>query len=564
MADTSFRLRRLAAAFALAGAAGALFASHQVLAQQSQLPLRGDLREDPARDLLLGRPLAERSVLDDESARAQEAYRPFSDGALSEGEPLAGQRRRTDRPVAEATPDPFAGTPPIEISERQRRAGPAGRENEPDGTALRVDAEGALDDTVTATVPLAAVDALDLERNLRVGSDASRINSIETARRLPDDNPYASIGLRVGTFELFPSIEQGIGATSNANGGADGESAVFSETIARFDLRSDWSRHEARLNGFGIVRRDLSGAEIRDTEAGLDGELRLDFAGGYEGRAALSYLHRPESASSPVSLASAASRPDRQTLAGELGIGREVARLRLGLAANVTRDMFSDARLSDGTTFSQEDRNSTLASLRLRSGYEVSPALIPFVEVEIGRRVYDNEIDAAGFARSADRLALRGGIGIDIAEKWRGEVYAGWLSENPDDDALDAVSGLEIGGNLAWSPLRGTTVDLNALTSVEGTTVPGASGSLLYAGNLSLTRELRANLTGTAGIGLDYRDYANSSAYDMTWSGQVALTWWLNRYLGLTGRARYETVTSSDAGRESDTASVFVGVRAQR
>jgi hypothetical protein len=194
MADKSFRLRRLAAAFALAGAVGALFAGHQVLAQQSQLPLRGDLREDPARDLLLRRSLAERSVLDDESARAQEAYRPFSDGALSEGEPLAGQRRRTDRPVAEAAPDPFAGTPPIEISERQRRAGPAGRENEPDGAGLRVDAEGALDDTVTATVPLAAVDALDLERNLRVGSDASRINSIETARRLPDDNPYAPIG----------------------------------------------------------------------------------------------------------------------------------------------------------------------------------------------------------------------------------------------------------------------------------------------------------------------------------------------------------------------------------
>jgi hypothetical protein len=564
MADTSFRLRRLAVAFALAGGAGAMLAGHQVLAQQTELPLRGELRENPARNLATRPPLAERSVLAEEDARAQEAYRPFSDGALSEGEPLAGERRRTDAPEAESTPDPFAGTPPIEISERQRRAGPAGRENEPDGNALRAGAEGPLDDTVTGTVPLAAVDALDLERNLRVGSDASRINSIETARRLPDDNPYAPIGLRVGTFELFPSIEQGIGATSNADGGTDGESAVFSETIARFDLRSDWSRHEARLNGFGILRRDLSGADIRDTEAGLDGELRLDFAGGYEGRAAFSYLHRPESASSPVSLTSAASRPDRETLAGELGIGREVARLRLGLTANVTRDMFSDARLSDGTTLSQEDRNSTLASLRLRTGYEVSPALIPFAEVEIGRRVYDNEIDAAGFARSADRLALRGGIGIDISEKWRGEAYAGWLSEDPDDAALDAVSGLEIGGNLAWSPMRGTIVDLNALTTVEGTTAPGASGSLLYAGNLSLTREMRANLTGTAGIGLDYRDYANSSAYDMTWSGQVALTWWLNRYLGLTGRARYETVTSSDAGRESDTASVFVGVRAQR
>lgn len=564
MADTSFRLRRLAAALGVACAAGGLFAGHQVLAQQAQLPLRGELREDPARDLLTRRPLAERSVLDEEATRAQEAYRPFSDGALSQGEPLAGRRPRSDAPEIGENTDPFAGQPAIDLARPQLREGREGRENEPDSAAERASAEGQIDDTVTATVPLAAVDSLDLERNLRVGADAARINSIETTRRLPADNPYAPIGLRVGTFELFPSIEQGIGATTNANGSADGESAVYSETTARFELRSDWSRHEARLNGFGILRRELSGAEIDDTEAGLDGELLLDFAGGYEGRAAFSYLHRPESASSPVELTTGASRPDRDTLAGEVGIGREVARLRLGLTANVTRDMFSDAELADGTVLSQEDRNSTLASLRLRTGYEVSPALIPFAEVEVGRRVYDNRVDAAGFERSADRLALRGGIGIDIAEKWRGEAYAGWLSEDPDDDALDAVSGLEIGGNLAWSPLRGTVVDVNALTTVEGTTSPGASGSLLYAGNLSVTRELRANLTGTAGIGLDYRDYANSSAYDMTWNGQVALTWWLNRYLGLTGRARYETVTSSDAGRKSDTTSVFVGLRAQR
>jgi hypothetical protein len=561
MADTSFRLRRLAAALGVACAAAALFAGHQVLAQQPQLPLRGDLRDDPARNLLTRPSLAERSVLEEEATRAQEAYRPFSDGALSQGEPLAGERRRTDAPEADAVVDPFAGQPAIDLARPQLREG---RENEPDRGATRALAEGQVDDTVTATVPLAAVDSLDLERNLRIGSDASRVNSIETTRRLPDDNPYAPIGLRVGTFELFPSIEQGLGATTNANGSADAQSAIFSETTARFELRSDWSRHEARLNGFGVLRRELSGAEIRDTEAGLDGELLLDLAGGYEGRAAFNYLHRPESASSPVELTTGASRPDRDTLAGELGIGREVARLRLGLTGNVTRDMFSDARLPDGTVLSQEDRNSTLASLRLRTGYEISPALIPFAEVEIGRRIYDNEIDSAGFARSADRLALRAGIGIDIAEKWRGEAYAGWVSEDPDDAALDAVSGLEIGGNLAWSPLRGTIVDLNALTTVEGTTSPGQSGSLLYAGNLSITRELRANLTGTAGIGLDYRDYANSSAYDMTWTGQLALTWWLNRYLGLTGRARYETVTSSDAGRESDTTSVFVGLRAQR
>ena len=79
-----------------------------------------------------------------------------------------------------------------------------------------------------------------------------------------------------------------------------------------------------------------------------------------------------------------------------------------------------------------------------------------------------------------------------------------------------------------------------------------------------MTQDILSNLSGSAGLGLDYRDYVQSSAYDLTWSGQVALTYWFNRYLGLTGRGRYESLTSSDAGRESDTASVFIGLRAQR
>ncbi|MCO6393348.1 outer membrane beta-barrel protein [Aliihoeflea aestuarii] len=604
MANQTFRLGKLArrGAYALAIASVAL-GSHGVLAQEQALPLRGSLQDEPitvvqpldeeavalpadaepeldetttgtvrdrtndARDertlrgTPLRTPLTERDSRAEEPVEAPADYRPFSEGAISTGEPLADSRPDPTPVDLFSDDDPFAGSDPLGPQSREGRVQPLGRLVP---ATQRAETDVLLDGTTTATVPLAAIDAEDLQRNLRVGTDAERINSIETTRRGSPDDPFAPVGLRLGTFELFPSIEQGIGWTSNADGGVEGDEAFYSETTGRFDLRSDWSRHEARLNGFGILRRDIAGAEIRDVEAGLDGELRFDFSDGYEGRAAFGYLHRPESATAPDTVEGAVSRPDRDTLSGELGIAREIARLRLGLTAAATRDTFSDAELPDGTIISQKDRNSTLAVLRLRTGYEVSPALIPFAEIEAGRRIYDNEIDAAGFRRSADRMALRGGIAIDIAEKWRGEAFAGWLWETPDDEAFERVSGLELGGTLAWSPVRGTIVDLNALTSVEGATAPGAGGSLLYAANLSVTRELRANLTGTAGIGLDYRDYANSSAHDLTWSGQLALTWWFNRYLGLTGRARYENFTSSVDGRDSDTASVFVGLRAQR
>ena len=46
----------------------------------------------------------------------------------------------------------------------------------------------------------------------------------------------------------------------------------------------------------------------------------------------------------------------------------------------VVRDVYGDAELESGTILSQRDRNATLATVALRAGYEISPALRPFVE----------------------------------------------------------------------------------------------------------------------------------------------------------------------------------------
>lgn len=565
-ARTTHRLalpRRFAAlALLCAGtAAGAGVAA----AQLRDGALRGDLRGPLRSAIEETEPLSQRSLLDVPLL----ADEPGLD-APEMDEPLRQRRsatREADEERDETRADPWAGEPLTDIND------PAGRQNRrierenlrAGGTAggLRGTAD-ALDPATTGTVPLAASTSEDLARNARVEALNGRATAIGIAARRDESDPFAPVGLRLGSLELFPSIEQGLGWTSNASGGAGGSSAIYSETTLRLSARTIWDLHQASLDAFGILRRELEGAEIDDTEAGVNANLRLDLAGDYAATAAASFLHRPESASSPVSFEGSASRPDRRTLAGELGIAKDEGRLRLGLTGNVTRDTFTDAVLDTGETLSQADRDSTLVSATLRAGYELSSAIVPFAEAELGRRLYDNEVDSAGYRRSADRLAMRAGLDLDLGEKFGGEVALGWISETPDDARLEPVSGLELSGSLRWSPMRGTLVDLDALTSVEGTTDPGASGSLLYAANLGVTRELRSNLTGSAGFGAEYRDYSASDAYDVTWSGEVGLIWWLNRYLGLTGRARHEIVQSSDAGRESETTSLFIGLRAQR
>lgn len=401
------------------------------------------------------------------------------------------------------------------------------------------------------------------EGNIRAGLDNERTGAIEGQPRAREDDAYAPLGIRAGTFVLRPRLEQGIGSTSNASGTEGGGASTYSETNLRLDAESDWSRHRATFSADGSYRKSFSGERIDEVEGGVSGRLDFDLAHELAAFAAAGYRVRPESASTPGAVAAAVNRPLRHTLDASAGISKDAGPLRLGVTGALVRETFAKAELSDGTTVSQRERDSTLATATLRAGYALSPALMPFVEGEIGRRIHDLELDSSGYARSADRYALRGGVALDLGEKLSGEVSLGWLTERPDDTRLDPVSGLSVAGNLSWSPVRGTVVGLAASTTVEGATAPGDSGSLLYSGTLSARHDLRANLTGEALAGVDWRDYSGGG-HDLVLRGEASLTWWMNRYAGVTARARHEVQESSLPGRDWDATSVWLGMTLQR
>ncbi|MFU0505417.1 outer membrane beta-barrel protein [Pseudaminobacter sp. NGMCC 1.201702] len=518
---------------------------------QSLGPLRGPVEEAPLR----GNTLANRLTPAAPSQGTAVPYSPQSPGAVP------------DTAAADAQTDPFAGetlrssaAPSTARERREARTG--GTQPEPDEeTAIDNTAAEPLDDVATGTLRAQTIDA---QQDFPLDEGAARVRSIEDLERARDENPFSAVGIRAGTFVLRPSLEQGVTATTNASSSTDGSDAILSETTLRLNAVSDWSRHSAALDAYGTFRKTLSGEEIKETEAGIDASLDLDLRDDLRARGELFYLRRPESASSPVFIAGTVSQPIRQTFGGSLGVEKDVGKARFGIAGRVEHDMFGDAELSTGGVLSQKERDSTLATLALRGGYEISPALAPFVELEVGRRFYDQEIDSSGFARSSDRLGARAGVELDLGEKFSGEFSAGWLRESFDDDRLDPIDGPSIGANLSWSPERGTIVNLAATTIIEGTTTPGESGSILHAGRLSVERLIRANLTGNAALGAQYRDYASSNGHDLTLSAEIGATWWLNRYAGLVGRLRHEQQRSNLPGRDYDASSAFLGLRVQR
>jgi hypothetical protein len=476
------------------------------------------------------------------------AYVPVSPGALP------------DEPAS----DLLASNPPPSSLSRTLAANNTLPDGETAAGAAAVTLPGEAaetDATPTGTVPQPTVDSLE---NQPLDPGAERAQPIEGLDRPVEENPYEAVGVRWGSFILKPSLESGVTATTNADSSVDGSDAVLSETTLGLNAASDWASNRASIDAYGTFRKTLSGQEVDDVEGGVDAELELEFGKEYRARGTFTYLVAPESAASPVVIPDTVDEPIKQTVGGTLGLEKDVGKARFGITGGISHDAYGDADLEGGGTLSQEDRDATLYTLSLRTGYEISPTLTPFVETEIGRNQFDQEVDSAGYRRSSDRYAIRAGLAFDRGEKLSGEVSAGWIREDFDDSRLEPLSTPTFAADVLWSPMRGTDVRLTGLTILEDTTTPGESGSVLYATNLAVERQIRANLTGAAELGVAWRDYSGSDGHETIFDAEASLTWWLNRYAGIVGRVSHETVTSNLPDRESKTNSIFLGLKLQR
>ncbi|RWD67122.1 MAG: hypothetical protein EOS36_03150 [Mesorhizobium sp.] len=578
------------AALLLTASTFAVLRPAPVLAQEADL--RGEVSESAilADQQRKARQLRAQGSLDQAAPAAQAAadqaqanpYEPASPGAVPDDEGASGSI--FDQP--QATDDPFAdnqtAAKPRRPSTARQRATDANAKSDAKtadkkkarkkpgqttestartaATGDQADAAAAPDED-TANRRAVTIDSVDRQK---LDPGAERTGSIEGQKIKPEDDPFAAPGIKVGTLVFRPTLEQGFTATSNADASSGGTSAVLSETALRFSATSDWRENSALINGYGIFRNTLSGQKINDAQGRIEGQLNVDLDNELRAIAKLGYEAVPESASSPDAIAGVTSQPLRQTVDGSLGVEKDVGKMRYTLTGAVTHDFYGDAELSNGTVLSQKDRDSTLYSATLRTGYQVSPAITPFAEVEAGRRVYDLRLDSNGFERSSTRLGARAGLELDMRDKLSGEFSVGWLREAIDDDRLPANAGPYVNADLKWSPERGTIVGLTGRTTIEATTAANESGDVLYSGRLTGERQVRANLTANSALGLDWRDYTGSDGHDLILSAEAGLTWWLNRYAGLTTRVRTEKLTSNLPGRDYVANSVYLGLKVQR
>ncbi|MCB1496530.1 MAG: outer membrane beta-barrel protein [Bauldia sp.] len=427
--------------------------------------------------------------------------------------PISGGLRTT---IADINPGaPVAAAVPGEKADEAAAAGEAASPN-PDAIVT-----GAIENqraTSTRVLPEAVIDT----------SDPPAFVAGNALRRTADDAPYAPLGIRAGSFLIFPEVSLGTGYTTNATDAPGGGDAGLAAIAPQVLIRSDWSRHEATLLLRGSQEVYSDGSD-NAPEAEAIATLGLALADGWGADLRSSFRYGRDGLSDPDLPGGVDKAPDRYhfnnsaALSGTAGPGV----FTFGVSAD--REAYDEAK-SGGKSYDQRDRDNTLYGATLRAGYEVSEAFVPFVEAQLSNRLYDRKKDDNGIRRSSHGDGLRAGFAFDRGPVSSGEIAVGYLRDTFDDNALKSITAFAVDGSLTWSPGHLSTITADVSTAIDPTTRRNSSGSIVYDGRLEYAYAWRANVDLGANAAARYRRYQGIDQIDWTYQLGFDATWKINRY----------------------------------
>ncbi|WP_416064682.1 outer membrane beta-barrel protein [Rhizobium sp. ZK1] len=451
----------------------------------------------------------------------------------------------------------------------------AGANNAPDfgdaGDTTTAPANTAAQDANSVAAPVLATQTDDEVTGAILDEDMRRLNTREprfdetATRKVPGSaSTEETPGIPLGSFVLRPSVTQTINSEITKDGGTK-KSRGFLETDMGATLTSDWSRHQLTVTSEGAWQKNISGDGEEQPSFKIDGDLRLDLSRDTVGHITGGYNFYREDTDDPDAIANADQQSDVQEFTGGASIEHDFGILRGTAAVALSRSIYSDATLSNGTTVSLSDRNQTTGTVRGRIGYELSPALIPFIEASVGKTNYDERTDSSGYQRSGDSYGAKGGVQVDMGEKLKGEVAVGYATADFDDNRLKSIDTATLDASLLWSPIRGTNVNLNLQTSIQPSTSAGESGYVSHQLTTTVDHQLRDNLVATVIGGVTLRDYPSGSTIsdETVYTASSGLVWNINRYLDFTNTLGYELTTRKE-GDDSQQWRAGVGLKLKR
>jgi hypothetical protein len=403
----------------------------------------------------------------------------------------------------------------------------------------------------------------------------------------PED-PYAPLGVKAGSFILLPAVELIGGYNTNPSQVPGGPGAALYTVAPELLAQSNWSRHE--------LKADLRGSYIGfspDTTPSLN---RPYFNGKVDGRVDVirdtridlnaRALVSTDNPGSPNLQADLAKLPVFVTGGGSVGVGQRFNRFDVSIKGDAERTAYQQSKLTDGTTASNDDRNYDQFTGTLRGGYELTPGVMPFVEVSADTRKHDLQTDFSGYQRNSNGLTGKAGSTFELSRLLTGEAALGYTQRKYEDPRLDKLTGLIGNASLLWTVNALTSLKFTASSTVAESTVEGVSGVVSRDVGLQLDHSFQRWLIGTVKLGFGLDSYKGNTIsltdpplcdcvvstpgltaadrVDKRFSAGVGLTYKLNRSAQIKGEFRQDWLRSNVTGVDYAASTFMLGLRLQQ
>lgn len=432
------------------------------------------------------------------------------------------------------------------------------------GQGLSSEGAGTLDVLPGVEQPLDTLSLPDGGLGLSATPLTSTSPSRKRRRAAGEDDPFAPVGVRVGTFVVTPYVQMRGGYDSNALRVPNGAGSGFTEVGGGFAARSDWSRHalDIELRGGYTRYYNVSGNNRPELDGTIRSRIDVDSLTRIDTvvRGAIT----TEAAGSVDAVADAKTPPLVYESGIDLGLTRRFNRFEATIAGIIEREDHAPAELIDGTTASQTDQNVTGYGVRLRGAYELMPGVKPFAQIVADHRVYDVVPDASGLNRDSKGITATVGSDFRLSGLLTGALSVGYTWRDYVDPQLENISGVVADASLRWEASGLTTVELGARTAVGETTYANASGDFIHEVSLEVEHAFRRWLIGTVSVAYRIDDYEGSDLTERTFTVGAGLIYKINRYAELTGNVSHLRLNSSIPGDDYTANVMTVGLRLQR
>ncbi len=368
----------------------------------------------------------------------------------------------------------------------------------------------------------------------------------------PDPTPFDPVGVDVGSLRLYPYAEANIGYEANPNLlPTDVKPSAFAYGEAGTKVQSDWSQSSlaANLRAGYYDYFSVPDADRPDIEGTITG--RVDVTRQTQINLQTTFAYSTEQPGSPIlSIPNAVfttNRPIYASVGQTLGVTQQFNRLSVSLNTAFGRYMFGDATQSDGTTLFLSQNDYDDYSLAGRISYELTPGLIPYLQVTGDRNQYDSPQDAYGFDRTSNGILGKIGSTFEVSQLLTGELAAGYEHRVYADPRLSPLGSPMVDASLIYSPTALTTVTFTAATNVFETTLVDASGAVGHTLSLKISHELLRNLTLSAIGTFQLNTYQGSSEIDKYYAGEFDAEYHATRTIVITGTYKYQRYDSTAA-----------------